>query len=71
MCFKVCLFACLPGKVFYLIAATSLLKWPIKEKNDELKESICQLYDISLIWVTVQREFSEKVCVEPNRQLHV
>ena len=56
---------------FYLIAATSLLKWAKKEKNDELKESICQLYDVSLIWATVQREFAEKVCIEPNRQLHV
>ena len=56
---------------FCLLAATSLLKWAKKEKNGELKERICQLYDISLLWATVQREFAEKVCVEPNWQLHV
>ena len=56
---------------FCLIAATSLLNWAKKEKNGELKKRICQLYDISLLWATVQREFAEKVCIEPNQQLHV
>jgi hypothetical protein len=37
------------------------LKWGTDEKNGDLKENICRLYDINLMWSTVQKDYIEQV----------
>ncbi|XP_057301992.1 uncharacterized protein LOC130636330 isoform X2 [Hydractinia symbiolongicarpus] len=41
-------------------AGTSILRWAKSEENQELKNSMCRLYDINLMWAQVQREYAEK-----------
>lgn len=41
-------------------AGTSILRWAKSEENQELKNTMCRLYDINLMWAQVQREYAEK-----------
>ena len=46
---------------FVNLACTSLLRWGKMEQNERLKATICQLYDVNLMYASVQREFAEEV----------
>ncbi len=50
-------------QIFLPIAATSLLKWAQGEGNPALHDTVEKLYDISLMWSTVQKQFAEQVGV--------
>lgn len=41
-------------------ASTSLLRWAKKEENLSMKEAVCRLYDVSLMYASVQRELAEQ-----------
>eukprot|EP00794_Sanderia_malayensis_P010835 gene10835-11987_t len=41
-------------------AATSLLKWAKGEGNPALHDTVEKLYDVSLMWSTVQKKFAEQ-----------
>jgi hypothetical protein len=38
----------------------SLLKWVKSEKNEALKDTVSKLYDVAVLWSTIQRDFAER-----------
>lgn len=50
-------------------ASTSLLRWATDEPNHDLKENIRRIYDINLIWASVQKGYIEQVCKKKHFRL--
>lgn len=47
--------------LFLFLAGTSLLRWAKTEENTDIRDCIHRLYDVNLMWATVQKEYIEQV----------